>query len=233
MAFFEQEIGVPFPWAKYYQTCVNDFVAGGMENTSATTLTDATLFKDDTENIRNSQSLVSHEMAHQWFGDLVTCKDWSHVWLNEGFATYYQVLYDGWKNGHDALLYDLYANARSVTSVVSDTNAIVRRNYDDPFDMFNYLAYPKGGWVLHMLRSQLGKDLYRQCIKTYLERHRYGNVTTEDLRAVIEELSGRPYDQFFDQWLYHAHYPELGSELFVGRSGEAGEGLDTTKTGCR
>ena len=75
--------------------------------------------------------------------------------------------------------------------------------------MFGYLAYPKGGWVLHMLRSQLGEDLYRRCIKTYLERHQFDNVVTEDLRAVIEELSGRSYDQFFDQWLYHAHHPEL------------------------
>ncbi len=209
MSFFEKEIGVPFPWAKYSQTCVNDFVAGGMENTSATTLTDGTLFTDATENIRNSQSLVSHEMAHQWFGDFVTCKDWSHIWLNEGFATYYQVLYHGWKNGHDALLYELYGNARKVTSVANDVNSIVRRNFNDPFEMFGYLAYPKGGWVLHMLRSQLGEELYRQCIQTYLERHKFGNVTTEDLRVVIEELSGRSYDQFFDQWLYHAHYPEL------------------------
>src|SRR5207249_560179 len=76
MAFFEQEIGVPYPWPKYAQVCVNDFVAGGMENTSATTLTDSTLFTDASENIHSSESLISHEMAHQWFGDLVTCKDW-------------------------------------------------------------------------------------------------------------------------------------------------------------
>jgi len=209
MEFFEQEIGVPYPWAKYDQMCVNDFVAGGMENTSATTLTDNTLFTDDTENLRSSRGLVAHEMAHQSFGDLVTCKDWSHIWLNEGFATYYQVLFEGKKNGHDAMLYALYGNARNVTGVPCDTNAIVRRNFGEPSEMFGYLAYPKGSWVLHMLRAQLGEELYRRCIKTYLERHRYGNVTTEDLRAVIEELSGRSYDQFFDQWLYHAHYPEL------------------------
>ena len=209
MAFFEEEIGVPFPWAKYSQVCVNDFVAGGMENTSCTTLTDGTLFADETENIFDSEGLVSHEMAHQWFGDLVTCKDWSHIWLNEGFATYYAALYTGHKNGRDAMLYSLYENARNITGMSNDTNAIVRRTYDQPSEMFNYLAYPKGGWVLHMLRSQLGEDLYRRCIKTYLERHQYGSVVTDDLREVIEELSGRSYDQFFDQWLYHAHHPEL------------------------
>ncbi len=209
MEFFEQEIGVPYPWAKYYQVCVNDFVAGGMENTSATTLTDSTLFTEATENIHSSESLVAHEMAHQWFGDLVTCKDWSHIWLNEGAATYYQVLYAGHKHGRDELLYDLYRNAKNVMSAANDTNAIVRRDFDDAREMFGYLAYPKGGWVLHMLRSELGEEMYRRCVKTYLERHRYGNVVTEDLRKVIEELTGRSYDQFFDQWLYHAHYPEL------------------------
>jgi aminopeptidase N len=207
--FFEEEIGVPYPWDKYYQVCVNDFVAGGMENTSATTLTDSTLFTAATENIRDSEGLISHELAHQWFGDLVTCKDWSHVWLNEGFATYYESLYSAHKHGRDAMLYELYHRARQITGIANDTTPIVRRTYDETSEMFGYLAYPKGSWVLHMLRCQLGENLYRQCIKTYLQRHQHGNVVTEDLRAVIEELSGRSYDQFFDQWLYHGRFPEL------------------------
>jgi aminopeptidase N len=209
MQFFEEDIGVPYPWPKYYQICVNDFVEGGMENTSATTLTDTTLFSPATENIRNSDGLLSHEMAHQWFGDLVTCKDWSHIWLNESFATYYATLYDGHKNGRDAMLYGLYGRTHQLTSMTNDTASIVRRDYAAPHEMFGTLTYPKGSMVLHMLRSELGDDLYRRCIKTYLERHRYGNVVTEDLRQVIEELSGRSFDQFFDQWLYHGHFPEL------------------------
>jgi aminopeptidase N len=207
--FFEQEIGVPYPWAKYYQVCVNDFVAGGMENTSATTLTDGTLFTDATENIRESDGLIAHELAHQWFGDLVTCKDWSHAWLNEGFATYYEALYNGHRHGRDWLLYSLYNRARNITAMANDSTPIVRRTYGEPREMFGYLSYPKAAWVLHMLRSQLGDELYRRCVKTYLQRHQYGNVVTEDLRAVIEELSGRSYDQFFDQWFYHGHFPEL------------------------
>ena len=208
VAFFEQEIGVPYPWAKYAQVCVSDFVAEGMENTSATTLTDGALFTQDTENLRDSIGLVAHELAHQWFGDLVTCKDWGHAWLNEGFATYYAALYAEHKFGRDQLLYELYQRAREITSG-SDETPIVRRNYEHPRDMFNYLAYPKAAWVLHMLRAQLGPDLYRRCVRTYLERHRHQNVVTEDLRSVIEELSGRSYDQFFDQWFYHGHFPEL------------------------
>ena len=209
MEFYEQEIGVPFPWVKYDQVCVNDFVAGGMENTSATTLTDSTLFTGATENLRDSDGLVAHEMAHQWFGDLVTCKDWSQIWLNEGFATYYASLYKGHKHGRDEMLYDFYGSARQITGRSNDVNAIVRRSYDNPSEMFSDLAYSKGSWVLRMLRAQLGDELYRRCIQTYLERHRYANVTTEDLRAVVEELSGNTYDQFFDQWVYHAHQPEL------------------------
>jgi aminopeptidase N len=209
LGFFEKEIGVPYPWAKYDQVCVNDFVAGGMENTSITTLTDRTLFRKETENIRTSQGLMAHELAHQWFGDLVTCKDWSHIWLNEGFATYYAHLYDGHKNGRDSMLYGLYESAKGITDRTDDTKPIVYRKFDDPNEQFSYLAYPKGGWVLHMLRSQLGEDLYRRCIKTYLEGHQYGSVTTEDLNKAIEQLSGRSFDRFFDQWVYHAHHPEL------------------------
>ncbi len=210
MAFFEEEIGIPYPWAKYDQVVVDDFGWGGMENTTITTLNDRTLHTTETENLRDSQGLVAHELAHQWFGDLVTCKDWSHVWLNEGFATYYDALYEGKKHGKDAMNYAMYGSARGIIGQTNDTNSIVRRQIKSPEEMFNYLAYPKGSWVLRMLRSQLGDDLYRRCIKTYVQRHQYNNVVTENLNSVIEELSGRSFDRFFDQWVYHAHHPELG-----------------------
>src|SRR5437868_467383 len=138
-----------------------------MENISLTTLNINTMFPPEFENLRSSQGLIAHELAHQWFGDLVTCKDWSHIWLNEGFATYYQSLYNAHKHGRDAMLYELYQRARQITGLTNDVRAIVRRTYDTPHEMFDYLAYPKGGWVLHMLRGQLGAELYRRCIKTY------------------------------------------------------------------
>jgi aminopeptidase N len=210
MDFFEQEIGVPFPWNKYYQVTVSDFGFGGMENTSMTTLAHRTLFTEATENIRSGRSLDAHEMAHQWFGDYVTCKDWSHLWLNEGFATYYALLHAEHQFGRDDLLYGLYRDAtQRVIPKHQDRRPIVYNQYLDPKEQFDFRSYPKGSWVLHMLRCQLGKSLYRDCIRTYLETNALTSVTTPDLVKVFERLSGRSLDQFFDQWVYHARHPSL------------------------
>jgi len=209
MQFFEREIGVNYPWAKYGQAAVHDYHWGGMENTSLTTLNFRTLFTAETENLFSSDSLVAHELAHQWFGDLVTCKDWSHIWLNEGFATYYDWLWQGDFGGTNETLHALYSAAKGILANQNETRGIVWRKFGDPEEMFNYLAYPKGAWVLHMLRCQLGADLYRQCVRTYLDRHAYGTVETADLRKVIEELSGRSYERFFEQWVYGIGAPTL------------------------
>ena len=209
IAFYEDEIGMPYPWDKYDQAVVEDFIAGGMENTSLTILNDRTLFTEATENLRSSQMLVAHELAHQWFGDYVTCKDWSHTWLNEGFATYYEALYDGHKNGRDSLLHGLYHTGRRLVARGAEEEPIVTRRYENADDQFDYRTYDKGSWVLHMLRCQLGETLYRRVVRTYLERHALGVAVTEDLRSIIEELSGRPFERFFDQWLYHGGYPQL------------------------
>jgi aminopeptidase N len=208
LAFYEKEIGVPYPWDKYYQAACEDF-GGGMENTTLTILTTGTLFSDETENIRSSQGLVAHELVHQWFGDYVTCKDWSHLWLNEGFAVYYEKLYDGHKNGRDSMLYNLYRISHGVLRDRPEHKPIVYRSYDDAWEQFDYRSYQKGGWVLHMLRTELGEKMFRKCVKTYLERHALGSVVTEDFRSVIEELTGRSYDRFFDQWIYHGRHPDL------------------------
>jgi aminopeptidase N len=210
MAFFETEIGVPYPWGKYDQVTIMDFIAGGMENTTLTTLSDRTIFTAATENLHTSRELVAHELAHQWFGDYVTCKDWSHLWLNEGFATYYAHLYEGHKSGSDALLYGLYQDAKGqVLTQGADQRAVVYRGYKSADEQFDYRAYPKGSWILHMLRSQLGPDLYRSAVRNYLQQHALQSVVTDDLRQAFEAASGRPLDRFFDQWVYHAGHPQL------------------------
>jgi aminopeptidase N len=210
MAFYEKEIGVPFPWDKYDQVTCADYHWGGMENTTITTLTQRTIAADETENIRTSRSLDAHEMAHQWFGDYVTCKDWSHLWLNEGFATYYSLLHERHQSGQDAFNYGLYLDARDdIFTQGKDLRPIVYREYKDPGEQFDFRNYPKGSWVLHMLRNKVGEDLYRQSIHTYLKRHALSDVETEDLREAFEEITGETLDKFFDQWVYHGGVPEL------------------------
>ena len=208
LEFYEKEIGVPYPWDKYYQAACDDF-GGGMENTSLTILGTGTLFTDETENIRSSQGLVAHELVHQWFGDYVTCKDWSHTWLNEGFATYYEDLYDGQKNGRDNMLAGLYRTASYLLRDRPEHKPIVYRSYKESWEQFDDRTYSKAGWVLHMLRTEIGDEMFRKCVKTYLERHAFSSVVTEDFRSIIEELTGRSYDRFFDQWIYHARHPDL------------------------
>lgn len=210
MEFFEAEIGMNYPWDKYYQATIRDFNSGGMENTSLTTLTHGTIYSEVTENIRSSRNLDAHEMAHQWFGDYVTCEDWSHLWLNEGFATYYTHLYNEHKLGRDELLYGLYRDAKNrVLPEGDDTRPIVFRGYENAWEQFDYRAYPKGSWVLHMLRNQLGKDVYRTGIRNYLEANALSSVVTADLISALEDASGQELDRFFDQWVFHAGAPSL------------------------
>lgn len=210
ITFYEKEIGLEFPWDKYDQVTIRDFTSGGMENTTLTTLTHRTLFGPETENIYSSRGLDAHETAHQWFGDLVTCEDWSHLWLNEGFATYYTHLYKGHRLGRDEMLYGLYEDAqKSVLSKEKDTRPIVYRDYDDPWEQFDFRAYPKGSWVLHMLRSQLGEKTYRKGIRRYLKKHQLTSVVTADLVAELEDASGLSLDRFFDQWVHHGGAPRL------------------------
>ena len=212
MEFFQQEIGVPFPWDKYAQVYCIDFLAGGMENTSCSFMTTGALYPDSFGQLDSVHRLDAHEMAHQWFGDLLTCRDWSHLWLNEGFASYYTVLYEEVKTGHEGFLMGLRKEAQRVIEA-NDTRPMVWRDYGEPMQQFDTRAYPKGAWVLHMLRSQLGKELYQQGIRNYIQRHRNGIVTSDDLQEVLEEVSGRSLDQFFDQWVHHGGVPELDSEF--------------------
>ena len=208
MEFYQKETGVPFPWVKYDQVYCHDFLAGGMENTSATFMAASMLYPAEAERLDTVHRLDAHELAHQWFGDLVTCRDWSHLWLNEGFASYYTVLYEEQKNGREGMLYSLHKEAQRVLDKV-DPRPMVWKDYGEPMQQFDDRAYPRGAWVLHMLRSQLGPDLFRKCITAYLQRHRNGIVSTDDLQDVLEDLSGRSFDQFFDQWVHHGGFPNL------------------------
>ncbi|MEM6655894.1 MAG: M1 family aminopeptidase, partial [Planctomycetota bacterium] len=189
---------------------IRDFTAGGMENTTLTTLTHRTIFSPVTEDLLSSRQLDAHELAHQWFGDYVTCEDWSQLWLNEGFATYYTHLYEGHKLGRDELLYRLHRDAATrILTAEDDTRPIVFRGYKTAWEQFDFRAYPKGAWVLHMLRTRLGPDVYRTAVRRYLEKHALSSVVTADLVAELEDASGLSLDRFFDQWVYHGGVPKL------------------------
>jgi aminopeptidase N len=208
---FSKKLGVDYPWEKYAQAMVDDFVAGGMENSSATTNTSSSLnhAKIAAELTTNEDGLISHELGHQWFGDLVTCKDWGDIWLNEGFATYMNYV---WIEAHypkDQSEYERWSNARGWFEEGNlYTKPIVRHDFDDSSE-FDSNAYTKGGWVLYMLRHQLGEDAFYRGLKHYLEVNRGKNVVTADLSKAMEEATHTNVDQFFSQWLYGAGAPKF------------------------
>src|SRR5579883_312680 len=209
--FYERIIGVPYPYAKYSQVAVTDFIFGGMENTSATTQTADTLHDERAHLDFSSDPLVAHELAHQWFGDLVTCRDWSHAWLNEGFATYFEVLYQEHDKGRDEAEYELYHNARSYFDEDSRRyrRPIVCETFKYPWIIFDRHTYEKGCWVLRMLHQELGDELWWRVIGAYLRKFRDQSVETNDLIETIAEVTGRNLKPFFDQWVFKSGYPVL------------------------
>ncbi len=208
---FSKKLGVDYPWEKYAQVMVDDFVAGGMENSSATTNTSNSLnhAKIAAELFTDEDGLISHELGHQWFGDLVTCKDWGDVWLNEGFATFMENVWMEAHYGKDQADFERWEGARQWFGEGNlFSKAIVRHDFDDSSE-FDGNAYTKGGWVLHMLRHQLGEDAFYRGLKHYLEVNRGKNVVTADLAKAIEQSSHTNVDQFFSQWLYGAGAPKF------------------------
>lgn len=207
--FFSEMTGVKYPYAKYAQTTVRDF-GGGMENISATTQTDNMIHDARTELDSDQDGLQSHELAHQWFGDYLTCRSWSDIWLNESFATYFQALWDEHRLGRDDFLYqDVKANQDQYYQAWTRglRRPIVTKNYANPDAVFDTYAYPRGGAVLHMLRTYLGDDNWWRSINHYLTKYAHQPVETAQFRIAIEETTGQPMDWFFDEWLYKMGHP--------------------------
>jgi aminopeptidase N len=209
--FFERVIGVPYPYAKYAQVAVSDFIFGGMENTSATTQTDSTLHDARAHLDFKSDPLVAHELAHQWWGDLLTCRDWAHAWLNEGFATYFEALWCEENLGADEFAWNVRQDREAYLD--EDTNhyrrPIVCNRYRTPIELFDRHLYEKGSLVLHMIRRVSGDDLFFKSLNLYCTRHRGANVITQDLQRAFEDTTGRNLDFFFDQWVYKEGHPEI------------------------
>ena len=211
MELFSKRFGVDYPWEKYAQVMVDDFVAGGMENSSATTNNSSSLVhpKLAPEYFTGEDDLISHELGHQWFGDLVTCKDWGDIWLNEGFATFLEAVWTEAHYGKDQADYERWNNAREWFESNSLWNKpIVRHDFDDSSE-FDGNAYNKAGWVLYMLRQQIGEEAFYRGLKYYLDVNRGKSVVTADLAKAIEESAHVNVDQFFSQWLYGAGAPKF------------------------
>jgi aminopeptidase N len=209
--FFSERFGVAYPWEQYAQTAVDDFVASGMENVSATTLSARDMVRPDLagEKAEAADNLVSHELTHQWFGDLVTLKDWTNTWLNEGFATFGANLWEEHQYGVDAAAYRYWRDQNSwMPSKELFPIPIVTRDINDSVEYVGNV-YDKSGWVLNMLRKQLGDDAFFRALKHYLEANRLQNVVTADLVKAIEESTGTNVDPFFDQWIYGAGAPRF------------------------
>ena len=207
--FFSEKLDLKYPYVKYAQTTGNTF-NGGMENITATTQTDDLIVDMRTILDEDPDSLQAHELAHQWFGNYVTCRDWSEIWLNESFATYMEGLWQLESKGKDYfLINDVKGNQDAYLNAWEQGNRrpIVTKNYDNPDAVFDTYAYPRGGAVLHMLRKQLGDENFFRSLNHYLKTNANQPVETEDLRIAIEEITGQSMDAFFDQWLYKMGHP--------------------------
>jgi aminopeptidase N len=209
LEYYSNRLGVEYPWNKYAQVVVRDYVSGAMENTSAT-LHGEFVQKNNRELIDNdNDGIIAHELFHQWFGDLVTCKSWSHLVLNEGFATYGEQLWIEHKEGKDASLRKCYNTINRYISYAKNASddAIVNFNYKDKEDMFNTLTYQKGSRVIHLLRSILGDDAFFLGLKNYLTHYAFNNAELDDLRKEFENVSGQDLRPFFQQWFLQGGHP--------------------------
>lgn len=179
-------------------------IFGGMENASA-----IFYFEGSAEVAGSIEDLMAHEIAHQWFGDMATEKKFSHVWLSEGFATYLTDIYLESKYGQDTMTRRLEEERKKVIDFVKSSGSPVVDSVSSIMTLLSANSYEKGGWILHMLRRQMGDTAFQIFIRTYYERYKGKNADTEDLRNIAEQITGKNLEQFFRQWLYTPGIPQL------------------------
>ncbi|MCS7037336.1 MAG: M1 family aminopeptidase, partial [Saprospiraceae bacterium] len=212
LELFSQKLGYPYPWPKYAQVVVRDFVSGAMENTTAVVFGDfvqknrRALIDQHTENER----IVAHEMFHHWFGDLVTTESWANLTLNEGFANYAEYLWFEHKYGRDEADFHYFNERQNYFGSAQDGgHPLIHFGYEKAEDMFDAHSYNKGGAVLHMLRYYVGDEAFWAALNDYLTRHAYSSVEVHDLRLAFERVTGQDLNWFFNQWFLSAGHPKL------------------------
>ncbi|MGQ0828196.1 MAG: M1 family aminopeptidase [Bacteroidota bacterium] len=208
--FFSNKLGVPYPWIKYSQIVARDYVSGAMENTTATLHGDFMQRTDRELLDRTNEDVISHELFHQWFGDLVTCESWSNLPLNESFATYGEYLWEEFKYGLDAAdAHSAESRDGYLTEAEHKQKNLIRFQYENKDDMFDAHSYNKGGQVLHMLRKYVGDDAFFASLKLYLETNKFNSVEIHDLRLAFEKVTGEDLNWFFNQWFLSSGHPDL------------------------
>lgn len=205
MRYLEETLRFQYPWEKYAQVFVDNFMHGAMENTGATTFNTLYMIDERAAPDFPATGTVAHELAHQWWGNVVTCRDWNHLWLNEGFATYYEALFTEYDRGGDEFQYEMNESARNVFTA----ERVLGRKPIVSTGSFGANLYQKGAWVLHMLRRLLGDEEFYRAMSVYLRRHQFRNADTHEFRRAVEDATGRNLGWFFNQWVYNAGYPKL------------------------
>ena len=214
ISYFETRLGVLFPWQKYDQIVVRDFVSGAMENTTASIFMEELLL-DEREALDSEWDyIIAHELFHQWFGDLVTAESWSNLTLNEAFANYSEYLWNEKRYGQDQADLKLVVEKEGYFAEAdAEPKELIRFNYSDAEDLFDAHSYNKGGLVLHMLRRELGDAAFFKGLNLYLTQHAFQAVEAHDLRLAMERVSGRDLNWFFNQWFFAKHHPELAIKV--------------------
>lgn len=214
LGLFEKKLGVKYPWPKYDQVVVRDFVSGAMENTTVSIFMEELLL-DERESIDSEWDyIIAHELFHHWFGDLVTAESWANLTLNEGFANYSEYIWNEYKYGKDQADLKLVAEREGYFSESEKKRVdLIRFDNEGGEDMFDAHSYNKGGLVLHMLRDYLGDEVFFQALNNYLTEHQFQSVEVHDLRIAFEEASGMDLNWFFNQWFLDKGHPELVVEV--------------------
>lgn len=215
LSFFSDITGVPYPWAKYHQVVVRDYVSGAMENTSAVIFGEF-VQKTQRELIDgDNQNIVAHEMFHHWFGDLVTCESWSHLPLNESFATYGPYLWREFKYGKDDADHYLESNLNGyLEEALFKKENMVRYDYEHPLEMFDAHSYSKGSLLLHMLRNYMGDTAFFAGVTQYLNDYAYQAAEVDQLRLSMEKATGLDLSMFFNQWFFDKGHPKFEVDYY-------------------
>jgi aminopeptidase N len=223
MTFFSKITGVDYPWVKYSQITGREYVAGAMENTTAT-IHQESAQQDARELIDGNiwESTIAHELFHQWFGDYVTTESWSNLTLNESFANYSETLWDEYKYGKDAGDAQNYTDMQGYLQSNSGDKDLVRFHYRDKEDMFDAVSYNKGGRILHMLRNWIGDEAFFKALNLYLTTNKFKSAEAHQLRLAFEEVTGRDLNWFFNQWYFDKGHPSVQIDyLYDDAAGKA------------